>query len=56
MAYLRPLIGCTCNRPATVELLNRRNSSYGKFCNACGALALKRLQQRETEEDERAAS
>lgn len=56
MAYLRPLIGCSCNRPATVELLNRRNSSYGKFCKACGKLALKRLERQEREEEERAAS
>lgn len=64
MAYLRPLIGCSggadritvCNKPATHELHDRRNISYGNFCKACGKQALKRLERQEREEEERAAS
>ena len=66
MAYLKPLIGCSgegavgrmtdCNKAASVELLDRRNESYGKYCRPCGERALKRLERQEREEEERAAS
>lgn len=64
MAHLRALIGCSggadritaCSRPATHELRDRRNTSYGFSCKACGKRALKRLERQEREEEERVAS
>lgn len=52
MAYLRTLdTKCEAcrKRPATVELKDKRNTSYGKFCECCGQARLKILKDQEAE-------
>lgn len=54
MAYLRALhILCdACHqKPATVELLSRRNESHGRFCAACARPRLARLKADEQRAD-----
>jgi len=56
MAYLKnlPQRKCSdCSRLATVELVGRRNDSYGSYCATCGKGRLKRLQKTEDEEARR---
>ena len=58
MAYMKALparICCSeaCNKPATAELCDRWNASYGAYCGRCGTKALKRLKAQEVEEDKR---
>jgi uncharacterized Zn finger protein len=53
MAWLRD-INSMCRecgkKPATVELLGKRNDSYGKFCKSCGSKRLKQQLKFEAEE------
>ena len=54
MAYLRQLhILCdACHKkPATVELLSRRNESHGRFCPSCAQPRLHRLKADEQRAD-----
>lgn len=49
MAYLVDItMRCArCVRPATVELVNNRNSRIGRYCKRCGTAALRDQQARE---------
>jgi hypothetical protein len=47
MAHLRPLEKCSCGKPATVELRDSHNESYGKYCDVCGKRRLRELAERE---------
>ena len=55
MAYLVP-IETQCQRclrkTAKVELLDKRNARYGRFCDSCGKVRLKQLLADEEKERE----
>lgn len=60
MAYLRELQSDKCDRDGchrkrVVEVLNRSNSSYGKYCRKHGAELLRRLKAEEGEIPKRPA-
>lgn len=56
MAYLRSLDNkCKCGKLATVEVIDRWNSSRGNFCRTCGQRKLRELRAYE-ESDAKSAS
>lgn len=56
MAYLRDITRrCgTCGKPATVELMSRRNEPMAPYCKGCGRKAEARLSQHEAAEPPKA--
>jgi hypothetical protein len=51
VAHLRPLEKCSCGKPATAELRDSRNNSYGKFCDSCGKRRLREIAEREAKDE-----